>query len=605
MLSRRPASDLRPMSETPGYQRFFAELKRRKVFRVAAVYGATSFVVVQAADVLQEALRLPAAFLTGVAVLALLGFPLAIVLAWAYERTSEGVKKTVPAAEGELEAIVAAPAAKRWPLGLAALAGAVLLTLGAWWVLKPDSADVRAYESIAVLPFVNMTGDAEDEYLADGMAEELLNALVRIEGLKVASRTSAFAFKGSAIDARTIGDSLGVETVLEGSVRRSDQVLRVTAQLIDASDGFHLWSETYDRAPADLLEIQDDLTEQIMAALSVQFGSDGSANVASRGTDSPEAFDHYLQGRHFWNKRYPEDMRIAVGLFEEAIEADSTFGAAYAAIAETYAVPAGWGDDPRASMDEADRYARLALAIDPTLAQAHASLGWTAMFRDLDLATSEQHFVRALELDPEYPTTYQWYSEILAATDRRAEAVRMVRAAESLDPTYIIRYNVARILYLTGRYEEAVRKADEVAREAGSYTEAVLYVKAQAQYMLAEHEAALTTLERAGAAVQIAAARESLAAGAPVATGDSTVNLLLRMADIGVDPIIGEPVSLLAARFWVRVNPDSALVRLDRMAQAFEGTSLRFNWLDVISDVAFDEIRDDPRLVELNARFGF
>jgi len=183
--------------------------------------------------------------------------------------------------------------------------------------------------------------------------------------------------------------------------------------------------------------------------------------------------------------------------------------------------------------------------------------------------------------------------------------VRMVQAAESLDPTYIIRYNVARILYLTGRYEEAIRKAEEVAREEGSYTEAVLYVKAQSQYMLAEHEAALTTLERAGAGEQIGAARASLASGAPVATGDFTVNLLLRMADIGVDPIIGEPVSLLAARFWVRVNPDSALVRLDRLAQNLESTSLRFDWLDVISDTAFDEIRDDPRLVELNARFGF
>ena len=593
------------MSETPSYQRFFAELKRRKVFRVAAVYGATSFVVVQAADVLQEALRLPAAFLTAVAVLALLGFPLALVLAWAYERTPDGVQKTVSAESGEIEAITSAPAAKRWPIGLAALGGAALMVAGAWWVLKPGSADAQAYESIAVLPFVNMTGDPEDEYLADGMAEELLNALTRIEGLKVASRTSAFAFKGSAIDARTIGDSLGVATVLEGSVRRSDQVLRVTAQLIDASDGFHLWSETYDRAPADLLEIQDDLTEKIMRALSVQLGSEGPPAVASRGTESPEAYDHYLQGRHFWNKRSPEDMRVAVGLFEKAIEADSTFGVAYAAIAETYAVPAGWGDDPRASMDEADRYARLALAIDPTLAQAHASLGWTAMFRDLDLATSEQHFVRALELDPDYPTTYQWYSEILAATDRRAEAVRMVRAAESLDPTYIIQYNVARILYLTGRYEEAIRKAEKVAREGGWYTEAALFIKAQSQYMLAEYEAALTTLGRAGAGEQIGAARESLAAGAAIATGDSTVNLLLRMADIGVDPIIGEPVSLLAARLWIRVNPDSALVRLDRMAQGYERTSLRFDWLDVLSDAAFDEIRDDPRLVELNARFGF
>jgi len=592
------------MSEPHGYQRFLAELKRRRVFRVAAVYGATSFVVVQAADVLQEALRLPAAFLTAVAVFALLGFPIALVLAWAYERTPHGVQKTTSATTGEIEAITSAPAAKRWPIGLAALGGAALMAAGAWWVLKPDSGGARAYESIAVLPFVNMTGDPEDEYLADGMAEELLNALVRIEGLKVASRTSAFAFKGSAIDARTIGDSLGVATVLEGSVRRSAQVLRVTAQLIDAADGFHLWSETYDRAPADLLAIQDDLTEQIMAALSVQFGSDGSANVASRGTESPEAYDYYLQGRHFWNKRSPEDMLVAVGLFQEAIEADSSFGPAYAAIAESYAVPAGWGDDPTATMVEADRYARLALAIDPTLAQAHASLGWTAMFRDLDLATSEQHFVRALELDPDYPTAYQWYSEILAATGRRAVAVRTVRKAESLDPTYIIRFNVARILYLTGRYEDAVRKAEEVAREGGSYTEAVLYVQALSHFMLEDYAAALTTLERAGAGEQIAAARESLAAGAPVATGDSTLNLLLRLADIGVDPLRGEPVSLLAARFWMRVDPDSALVRLDRVAQDLERTSLRFDWLDVIADAAFDEIRDDPRLEELNARFG-
>ena len=197
------------MSETPNYQRFFAELKRRHVFLVAAVYGATAFVIVQAADVLREALRLPEAFLTGVTVLALLGVPLALVLPWAYERTPDGVQKTAVAETGEIESIASEPAGKRWPIGLAALAGTALLATSAWWVLKPGSTDGRSYDSIAVLPFVNMTGEAEDEYLADGMAEELLNALVRIEGLKVASRTSAFAFKGSATDARTIGDSLG------------------------------------------------------------------------------------------------------------------------------------------------------------------------------------------------------------------------------------------------------------------------------------------------------------------------------------------------------------------------------------------------------------
>jgi hypothetical protein len=297
-------------------------------------------------------------------------------------------------------------------------------------------------------------------------------------------------------------------------------------------------------------------------------------------------------------------MLVAVGLFREAIEADSSFGPAYAAIAESYAVPAGWGNDPTAAMTEADRYARMALAIDPTLAQAHASLGWTAMLRDLDLATSEQHFVRALELDPDYPTAHQWYSEVLAATGRRAEAVRMVRYAESLDPTYIIRFNVARILYLTGRYEEAIQKAREVVLEQGSYTEPALYMEAFSHYMLGDYAATLNTLEQAGAGEQISAARKTLADGALVATGDSTLNLLLRLADTGVDEVIGEPVSLLAARFWIRVDPDSALVRLERMAQDSERTGLRSAWFDVIADAAFDDIRDDARVAELRARFG-
>jgi TolB-like protein len=592
------------MSETPGHRRFFAELKRRQVFRVAAVYGGAAFVIVQAADVLQEALRLPAAFLTSVTVLALLGFPLALVLAWAYERTPEGVRKTVDAESGEIKSIASAPAGKRWPIGLAALAGAALLATSAWWVLKPDSSGGRSYESIAVLPFVNMTGEAEDEYLADGMAEELLNALVRIEGLKVASRTSAFAFKGSATDARTIGDSLGVATVLEGSVRRSDSLLRVTAQLIDAEDGFHLWSETYDRAPADLLQIQDDLTAQILGALSAQLGTGSAPNIASRGTESSEAFDLYLQGRHFWNKRSPADMQVAVGLFEKAIAADSSFGAAYAAIAESYAVPAGWSDDPLAAMAEADRYARMALEIDPTLAQAHTSLGWTAMLRDLDLVTSEEHFLRALELDPEYPTAHQWYSEVLAATGRRDEAVRMVQEAKTLDPSYIIRYNVARILYLTGHYEEAVREAEYVIRQRGSYTPSALSLAGYSHYMLGDYAAALSALEEAGAAEQIAAARQAIAAGAPAITGDPDRDLLLRAADIGVDPILGEPTDLLAARLWMPVNRDSALVRLEEAAANTSSSSLRADWLDVIEDAAFDEIRDDPRMLELNAHFG-
>jgi len=241
-----PAGDLRRMSDTSRYQRFFAELKRRRVFRVAAMYGATAFVVLQVADLFQEGLELPQVFLRVVTVLSLLGFPVALVLAWAYERTPAGVRRTDPAQTGEIEEIVASAPAKRWPIGLAAAAGTALLLVGGWWGLGSPAApgggaapgDGQAasestgagYSSIAVLPFVNvnMSGDPADEYFSDGLSEELLNVLAQIEGLKVAARTSSFAFKGRELDIREIGETLGVETILEGSVRRGADGLRIT-----------------------------------------------------------------------------------------------------------------------------------------------------------------------------------------------------------------------------------------------------------------------------------------------------------------------------------------------------------------------------------------
>jgi len=217
------------MSESTGFTHFLAELKRRKVFRVTAVYGAASFGVLQAADILFPRIGLPDWTVTLVAALALAGFPLALILSWAFERTPEGVQKTDPADTAELEAIASEPAGKRWPLGLAALAGIALLGFSAWWVLgRPDTVEARTYDSIAVLPFVNMTGDEENEYLGDGLAEELLHALTSIEGLDVESRTSSFAFKGSNLGATEIGDSLDVATVLEGSVRGSADRRRIT-----------------------------------------------------------------------------------------------------------------------------------------------------------------------------------------------------------------------------------------------------------------------------------------------------------------------------------------------------------------------------------------
>ncbi len=597
------------MSESPGFRHFFAELKRRKVFRVTAVYGAASFAVLQAADILFPRIGLPEWSVTLVAALALAGFPLALILSWAYERTPDGVQKTSPAVTGELEAIASAPAKSRWPLGLAALGGIALLGFGAWWVLgRPEPAEARTYDSIAVLPFVNMTGDEENEYLGDGLAEQLLHALTAFEGLDVESRTSSFALKGSELGATAIGDSLDVATVLEGSVRRSPNRLRITAQLIDTEDGSHLWSEVYDRAPADLLDIQDDLTQQIVDALALQLSMGSEAEIVQRGTDNAEAYDYFLQGRFFWNKRTAEDLDVAVGLFEKAIEADSSFAAAYAGIADVRAVPAGWQDDPHMALDTAAAYALRALEIDPTLAQAHTALAYTEMMRDLDFDRAEASFRRAIELDPDYPTGHQWYADLLSATDRHDEAVRQLRLAESLDPTMIIRWHVGRALYNAGRYEEAIRQLHEIAETEGGYQGPAHGYVMMSNELLGDFDAMISAAEAAGMPIEVTAEmRDSLAA---LGASEFPAYLAREVEEVSGarsrdSPLAMDQEVLFApARTWALADPQRSLDYLERMASDPEDVTARVAWFEVLVDPAFDSVRDDPRYEALMKKFG-
>jgi len=248
------------MSETPAYQRFLAELKRRRVFRVAAVYGATAFVVVQVADVLQEALHLPEAFLTGVTVASLLGFPLAVALAWAFDRTPQGVVRTPTATSQEIQQIVAQPASRRWPSGLLALVGIAALAASAWLTLGRGPAGTAgdtaaaggtaaggtpAEASIAVLPFANLSGDEETQPFADGLQDDLLTQLAKIGALTVISRTSVQEYRNTTKNVKEIASELGVATVLEGGVQRAGDRYRINVQLIDAASDAHLWADQY------------------------------------------------------------------------------------------------------------------------------------------------------------------------------------------------------------------------------------------------------------------------------------------------------------------------------------------------------------------------
>jgi len=606
----------RLMVEPRGYQRFFAELKHRHVFRVMATYGAVGFIILSSVDLLIPALLLPEWTYRLIALILLIGFPIAIVLAWSFDVTPDGgLKRTRSTTSEEIANIASAPAAKRWPIGVAALAGTVLLGLGGWWVLDRSGetgAETRDYDSIAVLPFVNLTGEAEIEYLGDGLAEELRNALVRIEGLKIPSMTSAAAFKGSGADIRTIGDSLNVALVLEGSVRGSLDEMRVTAQLIDATNGYHVWSDSYDRPVGNLLDLQEDLTERIVEALSSQLDATKAASVASSGTDEAAAYDYYLQGRHFWNKRTLEDIQVAIGLFEKAIAIDSTYAPAYAAIADAYAVPNGWGDDPGHALDEAERYAQLALEINPALAEAHTALAFTYMMRDLDFRRAERSYGRAIELDPEYATAHQWFAELLSAMGRHDEAVTEVRRAETLDPTSIIRWNVARVLYFAGQYEEAIAQVGDVdGFNSAEGRERDFWLLMLSLYALGDFDRIADLLggmaPARGAPPEVAEQMAGVLTTFREAPESESRRLVVGLVDRLPQPenTPSDKSSLsLAALAWVRVEPDSALERLAELAADPDDVNARVSWFEVLADSSFDLLRDDPRFQELNARFG-
>ena len=471
-----------------------------------AMYGAVSFVVLQVADIAFPGLGLPEWTITLVLALTLVGFPIALVLAWALEMTPEGVRKTDKAEPGEIEQIIAASPRRRWPSGVLALLGVCALVAGAWWVGRSTAPGAAASNlpvnspagaagaasagsmgsdsdvlelayadlsddsrpSIAVLPFTDMSPGGDQEYFADGMTEELLNALVKIRQLRVAGRTSSFAYKGQEKDLREIGRELGVRYVVEGSVRKQGDELRITAQLVDAADNFHLWSEAYDRTMDDVFAIQEEIAEAISSELQVSLGLGGAGDLVAPITDL-EAYEMYLTARARMRERGASVFE-AVRLFEEVVRRDSTFAPGWAGLAQAHSlVPfyapgqVGEGSNPDVwapALDRAEAAAVRAVRLDRDLAAAEVALG--NVYRDRwDWDRAETHYLRALQIDPDDPEAHQQYAEMLAAMGREDEALRSARRAVALDPTAAIRLNaLGYILLINDRPREAIAQAE-------------------------------------------------------------------------------------------------------------------------------------------------
>jgi adenylate cyclase len=342
----------------------------------------------------------------------------------------------------------AAPEPRRHRVNFALAAGVAGLVVAAgigWWALAdrepaegpaepPTVAPAERASSIVVLPFADLSPGGDQEYFGDGMTEELINALTRIEGLDVVSRTSAFAYKGQNLDVREIGRSLGVGTVMEGSVRVAGNRLRITAQLIDVDNGYHLWSETYDREMADVFAIQEEIARAIVSALEPELAS-RRGRLVPQGTGDPEAYRLYLQGRFLWSQRTLEATTMAIELFEAAIRADTTYALAYAGLADSYASLRGRGFRTAEETVEKQRAAvKRALELDPRLSEAHKSLANLLFDYDWDWEAAGREFELAVELDPRNAEAAHSYSHYLTAMGRTEESLEQSRIAIEISP---------------------------------------------------------------------------------------------------------------------------------------------------------------------------
>ena len=409
------------------------ELSRRRVFRALVAYGIAASAVLQIIEPIMHGLQWPDRVLSYVVVALALGFPVVVSLAWIFD-----------VREGRIERTAAvAPASGLRGVRLVAVLLAVGLATGApgviyFFAVRSPAPAASAPVSIAVLPFVNMSSDKETDYFSDGMTEELINALANIDGLRVVSRTAAFALKGQNLKVQKIGARLNVATLLEGSVRREGNALRVTAQLIKVSDGYQLWSKSYDRELKSIFALEDEITRSIAQALRRKL-----VHGIKQPTTDLAAHDLYLKGRYFWNKRTLAGFKSAAEHFEHAIQLDPAYAIAYSGLADAIALQCEYGALPASEAIPKARAAALrALELDPGLAEAHTSLGNISM-DEFEWTRAIDEFRTAIELEPDYATAHQWYAEVLARTGRLREAREEIRRAQLIDPTSLVISTVA------------------------------------------------------------------------------------------------------------------------------------------------------------------
>jgi TolB-like protein/Tfp pilus assembly protein PilF len=430
---------------------FFDEVKRRKVYRVAAAYIIAAASIIQLASAAFPAWELQNSALRLVIVLLLIGFPLALVLGWIFDVTPQGIRATPRAALGTH---------RRSNLIMLVAAGVIISAVAGLFLLPRVSAH-KVDKSIAVLPFENASNEPNTEYLSEGISEALINSLSELQQLRVIARPTAFRYKPKDVDPRQVGRELGVAAVLTGKVRQMQDALKVQVDLVDAVTGAEIWGAGYDRKMADLIAVKQAIAQEITAKLKLKLSSEDQRRLVKRDSTNAEAYQFYLRGRYFWDKRTSDGIKQAIEHFQQSIERDPNFALGYVGLADCYTGLTFYNfAAPHEAMPKAKESATKALALDNTLAEAHTSLAHVLANYDWNWSEAEKEFKRSLELKPDYARAHQWYAiHYLTATGRLEEAVQEMKKALELEPASLVMNTfMGATLYYAGRYDEAINQ---------------------------------------------------------------------------------------------------------------------------------------------------
>jgi len=483
-------------------KKFFAELKRRNVYKVAVAYAVVAWLLIQVATQVFPFLEIPNWVVRLVIMMITIGFPIALIIAWAFEATLEGIKRTeiadaMPTAAGQKKH------AWIYIVVIGAAISVVLFFVGRYSAGNKTAAGVPnelPTKSIAVLPFDNLSGDPDNAYFAEDVKDEILTRRAKVADLKVISRTSTQRFKSAPSDLRDIAKQLGVMNILEGSVQKANDQVRVNVQLINAVTDAHLWADIYDRKLTDLFAVESDIAKTIADTLQAKITGSEKSLISKTPTTNNEAYELYLKGRFFWNKRTGTDLRKAIDYFNQAIAKDPNYALAYSGLADSYLLLSPYGAAaPKDSVPQAKAAVKKALELDGTLAEAHASSARILSGYDFDSQRAIAEFERALQLNPNYATAHHWFAAgPLLALARFDQSIAEAKRSIELDPLSLINNaDFGNDYYFTKRYDEAIaqlRKTIEMEPHfylAHYYLGQALQLKGQLSEAIVEYRKAV------------------------------------------------------------------------------------------------------------------